>query len=223
LPEVEPCPSGDTLHADIVRQNHRSDSIELFIAAHLHEHIKQLVTYAMALPAIADDESELGFIAKVKFAQPAHGNDLGLTCWAILMFDNQSHLTIIIDKADAKEPFMGGALLQTHLREVPVIHGLFAQGLMEFLHQWLIFRPNRANRDGCAIFELQVRNILRGVWANGGARQLVVLYILGVQNYACVQRYQAVRRREQWIDVDFRDASLFNDKLAKSDEQLFQS
>src|SRR6185503_9085755 len=117
----------------------------------------------MMLPNVADQQRKLGFVGEVKLAEPAYSNDFRLARPSVRAFHNQRNLPIIIAEANPDKPFMGCAILQAELCEIPVINSLLAQRAMEPYDQRLILRTNWPDDRARAVLQLYTRNTLRRI------------------------------------------------------------
>ena len=63
------------LHFAIVRQDGCRHPVQFFIATDLEERLQEARAQPEALPLIADDQGELGFVRVVRFAKAANANN----------------------------------------------------------------------------------------------------------------------------------------------------
>ena len=94
--------------------------------------------------------------------------------------------------------------------------------LVKFHHQRLVFGADGADQDRGAILHRPAPDVLRGIGANGGARQFFRRTLRVVENDARIERDDPLGRGQQRVDIDFLDARLFDDELAEAHENLFQ-
>jgi hypothetical protein len=113
---------------------------------------------------------------------------------------------------------VGRALVEVHHVEVAHVDALFREGLVESHHQGLVFGPDRAYSHGRAVAQLFVGDVLFRVRTDRGSWEVFVLRFRVVQNDTGVEGYEALRRGQERVDVEFFDPGLLDDELARANE-----
>ena len=101
--------AADGLHVAVVGQDGRSDLGEALVAGHADQSAVKFRSQALVLIAIVHQYGHFGFITTANPAEPADGDDLRTSVCG-LVFRDESHFAVIVDKADSREPFMCCAL-----------------------------------------------------------------------------------------------------------------
>ena len=185
--------AGHREHVVVVGQYGGGDGIQAFVAADLHEHVQELATESVTLAFVGDGQGEFCFVGLTLFAEPSDAENLAPAGLRVRVLDDERHLAVVIDEADAREAFVGDALLQFQRREVAVVNAPVAQLLVELHHQRLVLGPNRADGHVTSVFQLPRRDVARGIWADGGAGELRLGRARGMQHHAGIECEQAVR------------------------------
>ncbi len=212
----------DTEHATVLRQDHSGDPVHLLIAADGDELMEDLGTQSAPLERVADQEGKLGLVGAKQEVQPPHGDDLVFPGLRVLVVSHEHHLTVVIDEAGPSQPVVGDAPAQLQGLEEAQVDGVLGELLVELHHQRLVLGADRANRDGQTAFACKRGDVLGGIRADGGARQLVRSDFRPVQDHAGVQRDQPLGRGEHRINVDLLDPRQLDHQPAEPDQQPLQ-
>src|SRR5262249_25348435 len=130
---------------------------------------------------------------------------------------------IVASKADAYEPFVFHPRAQAQGTEITQVDAAPGQSFVELHHERLVFWTNRAKRDRGSVLQAAFRDILDGIRTNRWPRQMVRLDG-GIMNHnPRIQRQQALRSRQQRIDIDFLNPWLLDDELTEADQYFFES
>jgi len=163
------------------------NALKLFVAPDLDELFQKLRAKAASLPLIANDNSKLRLFAAVLLAHAAYAENF-MRVLVNLIINHQRQLAIVIVETDAREPFVRDALAQIQRAKVPVAHAPLGERFVEFHHQGLVFRTNRADDDRRAVLQLPGRHVLRGIGADRKPRQADFRRLRVVEDNARVQR-----------------------------------
>ena len=93
---------------------------------------------------------------------------------------------------------------------------------MESHHQRFVLGPDRPDYNGCAARGRPRNDVLGGIGADGGARQLVRIDLRAMEDHPGVERDQPSGRGEQRVDVDLLDPGVFDHQPAEPDQQPLQ-
>src|SRR5829696_8583576 len=222
-PEMEAEFVRDALHRVVIEEDLCCDASQMLGAADLEEAAQEQCADAPALEAVADEDRDLSFVEDgAAAAQAGYAHDLTFPRLWIGVFGDQSHLAVVVYKADACQALVGCALGEVHHVEVAHIDALFREGLVESHHQGLVFGPDRAYRHGRAVAQHFVGDVLFRVRTDRGSWEVFVLRFRVVQNDTGVEGYQALWRGQERVDVELFDPGLLDDELARANEQPLQ-
>src|SRR5215204_791056 len=221
--EVEAELLQDALHGAVIEEYLCGDTAQTLGAGDLEDASQEQGADAPALEAVADEDRELCLFGDgAAAAKAGYAHDLTFPGLWIGSLGAQRHLTVVVNKADARQALVGRALVEVHHVEVAHVDALFREGLVEAHHQGLIFGTDRAYRHGRAVAQHFLGDILFRVRTDRGSWELFVLHLRVVQNDTGVEGYQALRRGQERVDVELFDPGLLDDELARANEQPLQ-
>src|SRR5829696_852262 len=213
----------DALHGAVVEEYLRCNTTQILGAGDLEEAAQEQGADAPALEAVANEDRELSFVGDgAAAAQAGYAHDLAFPRLWIGVFGDQRHLAVVVYKADACQAFVGRALVEVHHVEEAHVDALFREGFVEAHHQGLVFRTDRAYRNGRAVAQLFVGDVLFRVRTDRGSWEIFFLRLGIVQNDAGVEGYQALLRGQERVDIELLDPGLLDDELARTNEQPLQ-
>src|SRR5918999_1407378 len=221
--EVEAELLQDALHGAVIEEYLCGDTTQTLGAGDLEEATQEQGADAPALEAVADEDRELRLLGDgAAAAQAGYAHDLTFPRLWIGVFGDQRHLTVVVYKADARQALVGRALVEVHHVEVAHVDALFREGPVEAHHQGLVFGTDRAYRHGRAVAQLFVGDVLLRVRTDRGSWEIFFLRLGVVQNDTGVEGYQALRRGQERVDVDFLYPGPLDDEVARANEQPLQ-
>src|SRR5688500_8903722 len=109
------------MHRAVLGKDVADNPADPFAACDLHQATEELRAESLVLITVTHYKREFRPITSVKFRQPAYSDDFGSTAQYLALY-HKHHLTVVVDEADAGEPFVRYALAQAHHMEIPEVH-----------------------------------------------------------------------------------------------------
>ena len=106
--------------------------------------------------------------------------------------------------------------------EIAEKNAVIRKALVELHHQRLVLRTDRPDQYWCSGLGLPLSDVLSRVGPNGSRGQSFEGCVCDMKHNPCIQGKKATARRKQWIDIDFLDPGLLDDKPAEANNNSFQ-
>ena len=202
--------AGERQHGYVFGEDVGDDGVDFFGAGDLDEASDEFAAEAGALVAVGDEDAEFGFFAAEGAGEAADGEDFVGAGLGIDAVDDEGDFAVVIDAAAADEVGVGDARVEFLDLEITEVDGGVGEGEVEVDHEGFVFRADGTDGDFAGIFHLPARNVLRGVRADGGARELSVLDVSGEKDHAGVEGEELFGGGEDGVDIDFAETGLLH-------------
>src|SRR5271165_5187973 len=120
-------------HTVVFMQNCRGKVPDLLVPGEANQEPYQFASHAPALEQVANDDGHLGFTRLSGLHQPTNADDV------LSVLGDERHLTVVVDEADARQPFMIDPLLELHPMEIAQVDRALRQSSVEHGDAWLVF------------------------------------------------------------------------------------
>ena len=136
---------------------------------------------------VADEHGDFGVALADCFGEPGDGQDFVFAGLRVVEVGDEGHFAVVVDETFLEEALVVDAAAERFHVEIAQVDGAIGNRLVEFHHEGLVFRANRADHDGGAVLGCPAPDIVRRIGTDGRARQFFRRGARRVENHARVE------------------------------------